>query len=80
MYNTVTYEEQQLMALYNSGGTRAAMIAELREVRGYLDSGDTDILELIDSALAKLTAMTDADFEALELFPDYLAEDDTDAG
>ena len=80
MNNTLTYEEQQLMALYNSEGTRAALIAELTEVRGYLDSEDSDILELIDSTLTKLKAMTDADFGALALFPDYLTEDDTYAG
>ena len=78
MFDTITYEEQQLMALYNSGGTRTALIAELAEVRGYLESEDSDMLELIDSTLAKLNAMTDAEFSALELFPDY-APEDTDA-
>ena len=78
MFDTITYEEQQLMALYNSGGTRTALIAELAEVRGYLESEDSDMLELIDSTLAKLNAMTDAEFAALELFPDY-APEDTDA-
>lgn len=63
------------MALYNSGGTRAALIAELREVRGYLESGDSDMLELVDSALAKLEAMTDAEYAALDLTPDYDPED-----
>ena len=78
MFDAITYEEQQLMALYNSGGTRTALIAELTEVRGYLESEDSDMLELIDSTLAKLNAMTDAEFAALELFPDY-APEDTDA-
>ena len=71
MNDTVTYEEQQLMALYNSGGTRAAMIAELREIRAYLEADDPDVLELIDSSLAKLEAMTDAEYAALELAADY---------
>ena len=78
MFDTITYEEQQLMALYNSGGTRTALIAELTEVREYLESEDSDMLELIDSTLTKLNAMTDAEFSALELFPDY-APEDTDA-
>ena len=30
---TITYEEQQLMALYNSAGTRTGLIAALREMR-----------------------------------------------
>ena len=75
MTDTITYEEQQLMALYNSGGTRASLIAELTEVREYLDAEDGDILDLIDSAAAKLKAMTDAEFAALELFPDFAPED-----
>ena len=33
---TITYEEQQLMALYNSAGTRTGLIAALREMREYL--------------------------------------------
>ena len=32
----VTYEEQQLMAIYNDGGTRPGLIAELTQMRGYL--------------------------------------------
>ena len=75
MFDAITYEEQQLMVLYNSGGTRTALIAELAEVRGYLESEDSDMLELIDSTLAKLNAMTDAEFARLELFPDYTPED-----
>ena len=73
--DTITYEEQQLMALYNSGGTRTSLIAELEEVRGYLDAEDRDILELIDSTASKLRAMSDAEFAALELFPDFTPED-----
>ena len=75
MFDTITYEEQQLMALYNSGGTRTALIAELAEVREYLESEDSDMLKLIDSALKKLNAMTDAEYEVLALFPDYTPED-----
>ena len=75
MFDAITYEEQQLMALYNSGETRTALIAELTEVRGYLESEDSDMLELIDSTLTKLNAMTDAEYEALALFPDYAPED-----
>ena len=71
MNNTITYEEKQLMALYNSGGTRAAMIAELSKIRGYLEPDDSDIVELIDSSLAKLNVMTDAEYAALDLSSDY---------
>ena len=75
MNDTITYEEKELMSIYNSRGTRTALIEELREVRGYLDSEDSDILELLDSALAKLEAMTDEDFTELDLTPDFFPED-----
>ena len=43
---TITYGEQQLMALYNSAGTRSGLIG-------------------------KLEAMTEEDYAALVLIPDF---------
>ena len=70
----LTYEEQQLLSLYNSGGGRGAMIAALSEMREYLTDAEADVRELTDSALTKLRAMSDADFEALDLIPDFSEE------
>ena len=78
MKNTITYEEQQLMSLYNSTGTREGLIAALAEMRGYLDADERELTELTDSAIGKLCAMSDEDYEALDLFPDF-DEEDTDA-
>ena len=75
MKNTITYEEQQLMSLYNSTGTRKGLIASLTEMRGYLDADENVLMELTDSAIAKLRTMTDEDYEALDLFPDFDEED-----
>ena len=72
----ITYEEQQLMALYNASGTRTGLIAALREMRGYLSDGETELRTLTDSAIGKLEAMTDADYAALDLTPDFDAEGD----
>ena len=36
-----------------------------------LEPDETELLALTDSTLAKLRAMTDADFDALELYPDF---------
>ncbi len=36
-------------------------------MRGYLETGEEDLRQLTDSTLAKLRAMTDAAFDALEL-------------
>lgn len=75
----ITYEEQQLMALYNASGTRTGLIAALREMRGYLGTEDAELRALTDSAIGKLEAMTDADYAALDLTPDLDAEGE-DAG
>ncbi len=73
--NTVTYEEQQLMALYDTG-TRAGLIRALREMRLCLGPEDADLQALTDSAIGKLEAMTEEDYAALDLTPDFDAEDE----
>ena len=75
MRTPLTYEEQQLMALYNSAGTRAGLIAELTEMRSYLSDEDAELRRLTDSALSKLEAMTDEEFAALDLIPDFFPEE-----
>lgn len=75
MNTNLTYEEQQLMALYNSAGTRTGLIHELTEMRSYLSEEDADLVELTDSVLSKLEDMTDAEFAALDLIPDFLPEE-----
>ena len=51
------------------------MIASLTEMRGYLDADENELMELTDGAIAKLRAMSDEDYEALDLFPDFDEED-----
>lgn len=70
----LSYEEQQLMSLYNASGTRTGLIAELTEMRGYLTDEDSELQVLTDSSLEKLNAMTDAEYAALDLIPDFGAE------
>ena len=74
--NTITYEEQQLMALYSSIGTRTGLIKALREMREHLGPEDADLRTLTDSAIGKLEAMTEEDYAALDLIPDFDAEDE----
>ena len=52
---TITYEEQQLMAIYNGSGTRSGLIVELKQMRGYLGDEDSDLRALTDSAIGKRT-------------------------
>ena len=51
------------------------MIAALTEMRGYLEPDEDELRTLTDSALSKLGRMTDAEFAALDLFPDFETED-----
>ena len=66
----ITFEERQLMSLYNTG-TRTGLIAALEEMRGYLAADETELRELTDSALAKLRGITEAEYAALDLTPDF---------
>jgi len=70
LMQTITFEEQQLLSLYNTGD-RAGTISALQNMRGYLEADETELKELTDSVLEKLTAMSDAAFEALDLMPDF---------
>ena len=65
-----TFEEINLMCIYNTG-TRAGLMENLAEMRGYLSPEESELRELTDSALGKLNAMTDAAFAELELYPDF---------
>ena len=73
--NEFTFEEQNLLCIYNSSGTRTRLIAALTDMRGYLEPDETTLLELTDSALGKLERMTDSDFEDLDLYPNFDPED-----
>ena len=44
-------------------------------MRGYLEPDETELRELTDSAIAKLRRMSDAEYDALDLFPDFEKED-----
>ena len=66
-----TYEEEQLIALYNLNGTRSGVIFELEAMRDSLGSEDAGLLALTDSALKKLKVMTDEEFDDLDLTPDF---------
>lgn len=69
--NEFTFEEMNLMSIYNSTGTREGLIAALTEMRGYLDADETELLETTNSALKKLERMDDAAFAQMELVPEF---------
>ena len=57
-----TYEEQELMSIYDPGA-REGLIANLEEMRGYLEPDEEELRELTDSALGKLRDTSDAEYE-----------------
>ncbi len=65
-----TFEEMNLMCIYNTG-SRTGLMEVLTEMRGYLTPEETELRDLTDSALLKLRTMTDAEFAELELYPDF---------
>lgn len=68
--NAMTFEETNLLCIYNPG-SRLGAIEALSEMRGHLEPDETELLALTDSTLAKLRAMTDVEFDELELYPDF---------
>ena len=66
-----SYEEINLMALYNTGN-RERLIDVLTEMRTYLTWSETELRDLTDGTLDKLAGMTDAEFDELELYPDFI--------
>ena len=66
-----SYEEINLMALYNTG-SRERLIEVLTEMKTYLTLSEAELRDLTDGTLDKLAGMTDAEFYALELYPDFI--------
>ena len=73
--NRFSIEELNLMCIYDTG-TRSGLIAGLEKIALELVSDDAELSELIQSALKKLTAMSDQEYGKLILVPDYKEEDD----
>ena len=73
--NELTFEEKNLLVIYNSSGTREGLIAALEDMRGYLEPDEAELRELTDSALDKLRAMSDEQYAALDLTLDFNPED-----
>ena len=65
-----TNDEINLICIYNTR-SREGLIDELTQMRGYIGAEETELLTLTDSALVKLRHMSDAEYAALELFPDF---------
>ena len=63
-------DEMNLMCIYNTG-SRTGLIAELYSMSKYLTDEDTELRLLTAAVIKKLNAMSDEDYEKLELYPDF---------
>ena len=68
MFNTT---EMNLMILYNPG-TRLGPMEELGNMLGYLSEDETGLRRTTVGVIRKLQAMTDEDFDRLDLDPSGL--------
>ena len=71
-------DEMNLMCIYDTG-TRTGLIKALSEMRGELGADEADLRRLTDSTIEKLSAMTDEEYETVELYPEFDDEEDVDA-
>ena len=71
MQNTpFTPDEINLMCIYDTG-SRMGLLFELHDVSSYLSEEDQELSVLIHSTIEKLCSMTDAEYDLLELYPDF---------
>ena len=71
----VTYEERQLMAIYNTG-TRRGLLEELTEMQSYISAEEEELNKLTASAIRKLQKMSDDDYAALDLVPEFISDEE----
>ena len=66
-----TNDELNLMCIYSAGGNRTDLEEKLTEMKHYLEKDETELLALTESALKKISQMSNEEFDALELYPDF---------
>ena len=71
----VTFEERQLMAIYNTG-TRKGLLEELMEMQSYISAEEEELKKLTASAIRKLQEMSDDDYAALDLVPEFISDEE----
>jgi hypothetical protein len=69
MIEQFTAPEINLMGIFDFATDRAELIAEITAAAKDFD--DPDLIEIGANVLTKLFKMSDAEFDALELYPEY---------
>lgn len=72
-----THDEINLTAIYDAG-SREGTIKALADMRGYLEQDEQELRTLTDSTISKLEAISDADYEALDLYPEFGEDEASD--
>ncbi len=65
--NSISFDEQEFMALYNASGTRQGLIDALEEMRSFISPEEEPLREITESCIEKLTAMSDEEYRDMEL-------------
>jgi len=67
-----TLEERNLICIYNTG-SRTGLLSELTQMKTHLEQDETELLELAQSVMDKVAAMTDGEFDSMtaELIADF---------
>ncbi|WP_440897001.1 transposon-transfer assisting family protein [Amphibacillus sp. Q70] len=67
-----TIEEINLICIYNTG-SREGLLSELTEMQTHLAQDETELLELTQSVIDKITAMSGGEFDSMaaELIVDF---------
>ena len=71
---TFTNDELNLMCIYDTG-TSTGLLEALTIMKEVLEPEETELREMTDSVIDKLSAMSDAEYAELELYPDFDKED-----
>ena len=65
-----TNDEMNLMCIYDTG-TRTGLIDAMSEMKKELAEEENELRDMTDSAINKLKAMTDEEYEEMEFYPDF---------
>lgn len=63
-------DEMNLICIYDTG-TRTGLIDAMSEMKKELAEEETELRDMTDSAIDKLKAMTEEEYEKMEFYPDF---------
>ena len=69
MEKNLTLDERMMILLYSSG-TKPGLVSKLHEIQRCLTPEETELMALTQRVPTKVDAMTDEEFQGLDLMPD----------